>query len=54
MFLNGGVPDSKSNIVDASTKVVPHMTKEMFFDEGGFDFLIAARRHTNPFFFGYI
>ena len=26
MFLNVGVQDSKSNIVDASTEVVPHMT----------------------------
>jgi len=26
MFLNVGVQDSKSNIVDASTKVVPHVT----------------------------
>jgi len=26
MFLNVGVQDSKSIIVDASTKVVPHMT----------------------------
>ena len=37
MFLNVGVQDSKSesNIVDASTKVVPHMTNNAIVQENG-------------------
>ena len=35
MFLNVGVQDSRSNIVDASTKVVPHMTYNAIEQEDG-------------------
>ena len=33
MFLNVGVEDSKSNIVDASAKVVSHMTYNVIVQE---------------------
>jgi len=33
MFLNVGVQDSKSNTVDASAKVVPHMTNNVIVEE---------------------
>ena len=33
MFLNVGVQDSKLNIVDASTEVVPHMTYNVIVQE---------------------
>ena len=35
MFLNIGVQNSKSNIVDASTKVVPHMANNDIVQEDG-------------------
>jgi len=35
MFLNVGVPNSKSNIVDLSTKVVPHMANNAIVQENG-------------------
>jgi len=35
MFLNVEVQDSKSSIVDASTKVVPHMTNNAIVQENG-------------------
>jgi len=33
MFLNVEVQDSESNIVDASAKVVPHMTYNVIVEE---------------------
>ena len=33
MFLNVGVQDSKSDIVDASAKVMPHMTCNIIVEE---------------------
>jgi len=36
MFLNVGVQDSKSNIVDASTTVVPHMIYNAIVQEDGY------------------
>ena len=35
MFLNVGVQDSKSNMVDANTKMVPHMINNAIVQENG-------------------